>query len=111
MTRAAQSRCEIEKANPKETPMRILALAVVAIGTIAAATTARAQTYSPDYPVCLHVYGRSSHIECGYTSIPQCQATASGRSAQCEVNPYFAYAEPPVHVYRRHHRQVHRASY
>jgi hypothetical protein len=111
MTRAAQSRCEIEKANPKETPMRILALAVVAIGTIAAAAPARAQTYSPDYPVCLHVYGRSSYIECGYTSIPQCQATASGRSAQCEVNPYFAYAEPPVHVYRRHHRHVHRVSY
>jgi Protein of unknown function (DUF3551) len=91
--------------------MRLLALATFAIGTIAAAAPVSAQTYAPDYPVCLHVYGRSSYIECGYTSMPQCQATASGRSAQCEINPYFAYAEPPVPAYRRHHRHVHRVSY
>jgi hypothetical protein len=91
--------------------MRVLALAMFAIGTVAVAAPVRAQTYSPDYPVCLHVYGRVSYIECGYTSIPQCQATASGRAAQCEVNPYFAYAEPPAPVYRRHYRRVHRVSY
>ena len=91
--------------------MRMLALAMFATGTIAVAAPARAQTYSPDYPVCLHVYGRASYIECGYTSIPQCQATASGRSAQCEVNPYFALAEPPAPGYRRHHRRVHRVAY
>ena len=34
--------------------MRLLALATFAIGTIAAAAPAPAQTYAPDYPVCLH---------------------------------------------------------
>jgi len=81
--------------------MRVPALAMFAIGTVAAAASVRAQTYSPDYPVCLHVYGRVNYIECGYTSIPQCQATAQGRSAQCELNPYFALAVP---VQRRRHR-------
>jgi hypothetical protein len=87
-----------------EIPMRVLALAMSAIGTVAVAASVRAQTYSPDYPVCLHVYGRGSYIECGYTSLAQCQATAQGRSAQCELNPYFALNEPAVPVHRRRHR-------
>ena len=78
--------------------MRILALAILTIGTISAAAPARAQTYGGGYPVCLHVYGPVSYYECGYTSIPQCNATASGRSALCVVNPYFAnaYQDRPV---------------
>lgn len=90
------------------TPMRVQALAVFAIGTIAVAPPARAQTYSPEYPVCLHVYGRGSYVECGYTSIPQCQATAQGRSAQCELNPYFGSAVP---IHPRHHRETRRGEY
>jgi hypothetical protein len=85
--------------------MRVVALAMIAIATLAAASCVRAQTYSPDYPVCLHVYGRGSYIECGYTSIPQCQATAQGRSAQCELNPYFVSAAP---AQRRRHRETRR---
>jgi len=34
--------------------MRILALAILAIGAISAAAPARAQTYGAGYPVCLH---------------------------------------------------------
>jgi hypothetical protein len=88
-----------------------LTWAMFAIGTVVVLTPAQAQTYSLDYPVCLHVYGRASYIECGYTSMPQCQATAQGRSAQCELNPYFALNEPAVPVHRRHHRQIHRVAY
>src|SRR4029450_8636609 len=76
----------------EEILMRILALAILAIGTISAAVPARAQTYGGGYPVCLHVYGPVTYYECGYTSIPQCNASASGRSAQCVVNPYWANA-------------------
>ena len=78
--------------------MRIPALAVLAIGTISAAAPAQAQTYGGGYPVCLRVYGPISYYECNYTSLPQCNATASGRSAQCVVNPYFAnaYQERPI---------------
>lgn len=88
--------------------MRVLALTILAIGTLSAAVPARAQTYDPDYPVCLHVFGPGiSYFECRYTSLAQCNATASGRPAQCDVNPYFAAATyPPVEHHRRHHRRA-----
>jgi len=91
-----------------ENAMRIPALAMIATAMLVVAAPARAQTYAPDYPVCLHVYGRGSYIDCGYTSIPQCQATAQGRSAQCEINPYFALHDPAEPVHGRHHRRIHR---
>ena len=85
--------------------MRHLALAILAIGTVSIAGPATAQTYDPSYPVCLHVYGRITYYECSYTSLPQCNASASGRAAQCVANPYFANAheEPagPRHPHRR----------
>ena len=59
--------------------MRILALAISAIGIVVSMQPASAQTYDPAYPVCLHVYGRISYYECRYTSLPQCNASASGR--------------------------------
>jgi Protein of unknown function (DUF3551) len=70
--------------------MRNLALAILALATVAVAGPAAAQRYDPTYPVCLHVYGPVTYYECNFTSLAQCAATASGRSAQCEVNPYFA---------------------
>ena len=82
--------------------MRILALAILAIGTVST-EPAVAQTYDPAYPVCLHVYGRASYYECRYTSLPQCNASASARSAQCVINPYFAGAQETA-GYRRHRR-------
>jgi len=80
--------------------MRHLALAILALATVSVAGPAAAQTYSPDYPVCLHVYGPITYYECAYTSLAQCAGSASGRSAQCETNPYFAGMGP-----RRHPRQ------
>ena len=84
--------------------MRILALAILAIGAASAAAPAQAQTYDPNYPVCLHVYGRISYYECSYYSLPQCNASASGRSAQCVINPYFAHAsqDPSARRYKRY---------
>ncbi|MDE5457892.1 MULTISPECIES: DUF3551 domain-containing protein [Bradyrhizobium] len=83
--------------------MRILASAILAGATLATAAPARAQTYDPNYPVCLHIFGRTPYYECRYTSLPQCNASASGRAAQCVINPYFAHAEEPA-GYRRHRR-------
>jgi len=84
--------------------MRIPALAILTFATVLTAAPARAQTYDPTYPVCLHVYSRgASYYECRYTSLPQCNASASGRSAQCVINPYFASAQVPAD-YRRHRR-------
>jgi len=86
--------------------MRNLALAILAIGTASIVTPAAAQTYAPGYPVCLHVYGPATYYECRYTSLAQCAASASGRSAQCVLNPYVAnaYEEPPGRYYK--HRRV-----
>ena len=62
--------------------MRIFALATLIIATLAAAAPARAQTYDPAYPVCMHVYGRIVYYDCRFSSISQCKASASGRGAQ-----------------------------
>jgi Protein of unknown function (DUF3551) len=81
-----------------------LALIPLAIGALLATATAQAQTYAPGYPVCLHVYGRASYYDCTYTSLAQCNMSASGRAAQCVVSPYYAnagVADPPAR-YRRH---------
>jgi hypothetical protein len=82
--------------------MRILASATLAIGMVSTGP-AGAQTYDPAYPICLHVYGPATYYECRYTSLAQCNASASGRSAQCDVNPYFAGMQEPA-GYRRHRR-------
>jgi hypothetical protein len=83
--------------------MRHLAVAVLAAGTLFAAQPAQAQTYA-GLPVCLHVYGPVTYYECNYTTLASCNATASGRAAQCILNPYYANAGmdgPPVR-HRRH---------
>ena len=49
--------------------MRIFALATLIIATLAAAAPARAQTYDPAYPVCMHVYGRIVYYDCRFSSI------------------------------------------
>ncbi|SHH39458.1 DUF3551 domain-containing protein [Bradyrhizobium erythrophlei] len=82
--------------------MRLPALAISAIGALSAATPARAQTYDPHYPVCLHVYGVPTYYECRYTTLAQCGQSASGRAAQCVVNPYLANAGAPVGPRHRH---------
>jgi uncharacterized protein DUF3551 len=74
--------------------MRNLALAIAAIGIVFTTTPSSAQTYAPGYSVCLHVYGPLTYYECSYTSLAQCNATASGRAAQCVVNPYAALTAP-----------------
>lgn len=83
--------------------MRNLALAVLAIATVSVAGPAAAQTYAAGYPVCLHVYGPVTYYECGYTTLAQCNASASGRAAQCVPNPYYsARAQLPPAGGRRH---------
>jgi Protein of unknown function (DUF3551) len=81
--------------------MHKFALAVFAIAVSALAGPAAAQTFAPGYPVCLHVYGPATYYDCSYTSMGQCAMTASGRAAQCVLNPYAANAEIPA-PYRRH---------
>src|SRR4051812_22779471 len=82
--------------------MRTSARLVLATAMTLAAAPAQAQTYDPNYPICLQTFGRVGNaISCGYTSMGQCRLSASGRAAQCIVNPYFAGANP-ARTRRRH---------
>lgn len=80
---------------------------ILASAAVLAAAPSQAQTYDPNFPVCLQVYApRGGYIDCSFTSLPQCQATASGRAAQCYANPFFAQAlKPRGPVYRQ--QQIH----
>ena len=72
--------------------------AILGAATILAASPAWSQAYDPAFPVCLQTYGiAASGIDCSYTSLAQCAASASGRAAQCLTNPFFAHANagPP----------------
>ena len=74
--------------------MRVLAWTILTIGTMLVAAPARAQTYDPNYPVCLQIYGiEGSYIDCSFISLAQCAASASGRGALCLNNPYFAQGD------------------
>jgi len=82
----------------KEIPMRVPALAILTILMGLTAAPAVAQTYSGNYPICLQLYLRDGarSIDCAYSSIEQCQATASGLSAMCVTNPYYSNAREPA---------------
>ena len=60
----------------------MLGCAVSAIGTLTAAAR--------DYPFCIKGcdFG-SGRGDCSFSSYQQCQASASGRDAYCDANPYF----------------------
>lgn len=72
--------------------MRVLVWTILfGIAPIWTAAPAQAQTYDPNFPICLQTYGiGGNYIACGYTSMAQCKATASGRAAQCIINPFFS---------------------
>ena len=71
--------------------MRILALVILAVLAMQLAPPASAQTYDPRYPVCMELSEWGGwRIDCSFTSMVQCKASASGRGASCLLNPYFA---------------------
>ena len=88
--------------------MRATGSIVLVLGILSAAPCF-AQTYDPAYPVCMKVYqgsigGGGEWNDCSYHTLPQCQASASGRAAMCMINPYFAYATAPNRKARRVYR-------
>ncbi len=64
---------------------------IVGIGLICSAAPACAQTYDPNYPVCMQVIALNiNYPDCSFVSMEQCKASASGRAGYCFVNPYFS---------------------
>ena len=96
------------KPTQSHTLVRTAAWTILA-ATMSLAAPAQAQTYDPNYPICLQVYNSmvDYHFECSYTSMAQCQASASGQAAQCIVNPYYAgpQTKPRPHKKRAHAQQ------
>jgi hypothetical protein len=88
--------------------MRIPALAILTAVTVLAASEAPAQTFGGNAPYCIQYFrwGGGIDINCGYTTLAQCQGTASGLSAMCFANPYFAHAQAPAAPRYRRHRSV-----
>jgi len=71
--------------------MRIVMLAMLGIAMISAAGQARAQTYDPAFPVCMHVVLWGGPWEdCSYYTMAQCAGSASGRAGVCGPNPYYS---------------------
>jgi hypothetical protein len=87
--------------------MRVVVWSCLVLAIMSISIPAQAQTYDPRYPVCMTVYDDAwggEWIDCSYTSLPQCKATASGRAAMCYANPYFVQAPAPAPSHRRHRR-------
>jgi hypothetical protein len=70
-------------------PVLALSMLLLAVSSVAG----RAQAYDPRYPVCMKLYEGSEDggewIDCSYASMQQCRASAAGRPAMCDQNPYY----------------------
>ena len=81
--------------------MRRLFLLTLTAAAIASNGAKAQLTRSDNYPFCLLVYGPVSYTDCRYTSLGQCQASASGRGAACFTNPFLVVREPAPRRKRR----------
>jgi hypothetical protein len=88
--------------------MRILALTILAAGLASPVEPTRAQTYDPAFPVCMYLvtWGGGGYYDCSYYTMAQCAASASGRAAQCDPNPYYAGRTASTGRYGLPHRGV-----
>jgi hypothetical protein len=78
----------------------LLALATSAVVFTGGMSAAAAR----DYPYCIQGEDYAGGAgECGFTTIAQCQATASGRLAYCAANPTFAASAQVTDRSRPHH--------
>lgn len=82
--------------------MRKFFLAAVAVSTVASIGVTTAPVQARDYPFCIKVDSYESSV--GDCSFEQCLATASGRRAYCDANPFYAYAKQVnvAHPKKRH---------
>ena len=59
--------------------MHVLACTILTIATVLVAAPARAQTYDPNFPVCLQTYAiGGGSIDCSFTSLAQCAGVRIG---------------------------------
>jgi hypothetical protein len=64
-------------------------LALVTAGAVSAAAAMPAAA-AGEFPYCIRGCDFGGGVgDCSFSSLAQCQATASGRDATCAANPYF----------------------
>jgi hypothetical protein len=68
----------------------MLAMALSAAGAAALAGSGPAAA-AHDYPYCIEDRFSDFPHECNYSSYAQCMASASGRAAECVLNPRVAF--------------------
>jgi hypothetical protein len=86
--------------------MRRAWLALMAAGAVSAAFAMPAAA-AREFPYCIKGcdFGAGAG-DCSFSSLAQCQATASGRDASCAANPYFsAKAEMQIDRSRQSRRR------
>lgn len=78
-----------------------LAVVVAAVDVVPDAAQAR------DYRFCIKGGGYESPVgDCSFSTYGQCLATASGRKAYCDVNPFYSYPETrTTHLRKRYAHQ------
>jgi len=83
------------------TAMKIL----VALSTIAIACAFNTAPAAAQNAFCLRGCD-SGYSNCGFSTLQQCQASASGLTAWCEANPYFRQAsEVPQPAHARYSKR------
>uniref|UniRef100_Q07MH4 DUF3551 domain-containing protein n=1 Tax=Rhodopseudomonas palustris (strain BisA53) TaxID=316055 RepID=Q07MH4_RHOP5 len=85
--------------------MRSLAIAAFAAAAAfagAVSTPAAAQ----DYPYCLQGRQQGYPGFCNFSSFQQCKAAASGTSADCGINPRFAFGMQRPYGGRYYHSRA-----
>jgi len=86
--------------------MRTALLALLALGSVAA-IDATSSAEARDYPFCIKGREYDQALgDCSFTTYQQCLATASGRYAYCDTNPYYNFAVEPQP--RRHSQRARR---
>jgi len=74
--------------------MRNFLLAALAVGAVVSTGMTPASAQPRDYPFCIKGADYLSGTgDCSFDTYQQCQATASGRMAYCDANPFYAYSK------------------
>jgi len=82
---------------------------VVALTVAAPCAFSSPAANAQDYPYCIKGCqhgGGGGAGDCSFVSYQQCQATAAGQDAYCDVNPYFRGNEPQAGRPRLSHRRL-----
>jgi hypothetical protein len=80
---------------------RTLLMAALLAGAVLVPSAGQAH----DYPYCLQGDNNGIPGDCSYSTYQQCQATASGTTDYCGINPRVAFQPPAVASPRHRHRR------